>query len=94
MSISIFKSKQCQLAHTMTALGTDNFAYTNVCKTILRARKSVHANSKFVEPWIIIHKIIQYYSNQFETNVPFPYPLKTSKNLCFIMFQWGIEMEH
>ena len=30
MSVSIFKSKQCKLAPTMTALGTDNFAYTNV----------------------------------------------------------------
>ena len=31
MSISVFKTKQCKLALTMTALGTDNFAYTNVC---------------------------------------------------------------
>ena len=32
-------------------------------------------------------------TNQFQANVPFPYFLKTSKNL-FFMFSWGIEMEY
>ena len=41
MSISIFKSKQCKLAPTVTALGTDNFAYTNVRAKLFY----VHENS-------------------------------------------------
>ena len=45
MPISTFKIKQCKLAPTVTFLCTQNHCAR---KTILCARKSVHANIKFV----------------------------------------------
>ena len=51
MSISTFEIKQCKLSPTLTVLGTYSFCMHECAhKTILCARKSVHANIKFVEP--------------------------------------------
>ena len=53
MSSSTLQIKRCKLASTVTIYAHVICMQERAHETILRAWKSVHANIKFVEPWIL-----------------------------------------